>query len=295
PLDPALMKSSDVLRRWTVADSLDTYLIPKWGGGFFSVSDKGMLQCHPAGEGTPCIDVKALVDELSQRGLALPLLVRFSDILRARIEHLNQCFRKAIAEYGYKADYRGVYPIKVNQDRYVVGEIVRYGKPFKYGLEAGSKPELLAVMAMLDTEGALVICNGYKDEEYIETALLATKLGLTVILVVEKPSELAAIRQVSQKVGVKPAIGIRVKLSSRGSGRWEASGGDRSKFGLSAREMLDAVAQLKEWNMLDSFQLLHFHLGSQISSIRSIKNALREAGRFSFELSKQGPRPKHPD
>jgi arginine decarboxylase len=289
------MKSSDVLRRWTVADSLDTYLIPKWGGGFFSVSEKGMLQCHPGGEGTPCIDVKALVDELSQRGLALPLLVRFSDILRARIEHLNQCFRKAIAEYGYKSEYRGVYPIKVNQDRYVVGEIVRYGKPFRYGLEAGSKPELLAVMAMLDTDGALVVCNGYKDEEYIETALLATKLGLTVILVVEKPSELELIRAVALKTGVRPIIGIRAKLSTRGSGRWEASGGDRSKFGLSAREMCEAVTQLRDWGMLDSFQLLHFHLGSQISSIRSVKNALREAGRFYVELHKMGAPLKYLD
>ena len=287
------MKSSDVLRRWTVADSLDTYLIPKWGGGFFSVSEKGSLQCHPGGEGTPTIDIKALVDELSQRGLALPLLVRFSDILRARIELLNENFRKAIAEYGYKGDYRGVYPIKVNQDRYVVGEIVRYGKPYKYGLEAGSKPELLAVMAMLDNEGALVICNGYKDEEYIETALWATKLGHTVILVVEKPSEL--IRNVSLKTGVRPLLGIRAKLSTRGSGRWEASGGDRSKFGLSAREMVEAVQQLKDWGMIDAFQLLHFHLGSQISSIRSVKNALREAGRFFVELHKMGAPLKYMD
>jgi arginine decarboxylase len=289
------MKSSDVLRRWTVADSLDTYLIPKWGGGFFSVSEKGSLQCHPGGEGTPTIDIKALVDELSQRGLALPLLVRFSDILRARIELLNENFRKAIAEYGYKGDYRGVYPIKVNQDRYVVGEIVRYGKPYKYGLEAGSKPELLAVMAMLDNEGALVICNGYKDEEYIETALWATKLGHTVILVVEKPSELELIRNVSLKTGVRPLLGIRAKLSTRGSGRWEASGGDRSKFGLSAREMVEAVQQLKDWGMIDAFQLLHFHLGSQISSIRSVKNALREAGRFFVELHKMGAPLKYMD
>jgi arginine decarboxylase len=289
------MKSSDVLRRWTVADSLDTYLIPKWGGGFFSVSEKGSLQCHPGGEGTPTIDIKALVDELSQRGLALPLLVRFSDILRARIELLNENFRKAIAEYGYKGDYRGVYPIKVNQDRYVVGEIVRYGKPYKYGLEAGSKPELLAVMAMLDNEGALVICNGYKDEEYIETALWATKLGHAVILVVEKPSELELIRNVSLKTGVRPLLGIRAKLSTRGSGRWEASGGDRSKFGLSAREMVEAVQQLKDWGMIDAFQLLHFHLGSQISSIRSVKNALREAGRFFVELHKMGAPLKYMD
>ena len=304
------MKSTDVLRRWAIADSLETYLIRNWGGGYFSISDKGHLVCHPTAETkpvaipgvlpaltdaaaaaqatTPSIDIKALVDELAQRGISLPLLIRFSDILKARIGHLNECFRRAISEYGYKGEYKGVYPIKVNQHRYVVEEIVAYGKPYKYGLEAGSKPELLAVMAMLDTDGALVICNGYKDEEYIETALLASKLGLTVILVVEKPSELALIRQVSQKTGVRPVIGIRAKLSSRGSGRWEASGGDRSKFGLSAREMLDAVATLRDWGMLDCFQLLHFHLGSQISSIRSIKNALREAGRFYVELSKMG-------
>ncbi len=282
------MKSTDVLRRWSVADSLDAYLIRHWGGGYFSINEKGNMVCHPEGEGKPAIDIKALVDELRQRGLSLPLLVRFSDILKARIELLNGCFRKAIAEYGYKGEYKGVYPIKVNQHRNVVEEIVSYGKPYKYGLEAGSKPELLAVMAMLDTDGALVICNGYKDEEYIETALLASKLGLTVIMVVEKPSELPLIKQVSQRVGVRPVIGIRAKLASRGSGRWEASGGDRSKFGLSAREMLDAVQTLREWGMLDTFQLLHFHLGSQISSIRSIKNALREAGRFYVELSRMG-------
>jgi len=282
------MKSTDVLRRWSIADSLDTYLIRNWGGGYFSINDKGHLVVHPAGEGKEAVDVKALVDELLQRGLSLPLLIRFSDILRSRIEQLNECFKKAIQEYGYQGEYKGVYPIKVNQHRYVVEEIVGYGKPYKYGLEAGSKPELLAVMAMLDTEGALVVCNGYKDEEYIETALLASKLDLTVILVVEKPSELDLIRQVSQKTGVRPIIGIRAKLATRGSGRWEASGGDRSKFGLSAREMLDAVQQLREWGMLDCFQLLHFHLGSQISSIRSIKNALREAGRFYVELAKMG-------
>jgi arginine decarboxylase len=282
------MKSTDVLRRWAIPDSLETYLIRNWGGGYFTINERGNLVCHPSADPGKSIDVKALVDELVQRGLSMPLLIRFSDILRSRIELLNGCFRKAISEYGYKAEYKGVYPIKVNQHRYVVEEIVHYGKPYKYGLEAGSKPELLAVMAMLDTDGALVICNGYKDEEYIETALLASKLGLTVILVVEKPSELALIRQVSQKVGVRPAIGIRVKLSTRGSGRWEASGGDRSKFGLSAREIVDAVQQLREWGMLDTFQLLHFHLGSQISSIRSVKNALREAGRFYVELSKLG-------
>jgi arginine decarboxylase len=284
------MKSSDVLRRWSIADSLETYAIRNWGAGFFNINEKGHLSVSPAGEaeGREAIDLKELVDELSQRGISLPLLIRFNDVLKSRITTLNECFRKAIAEYGYKGAYKGVYPIKVNQDRYVVEEIVSYGKPYGYGLEAGSKPELLAVMAMLDAEDSLIICNGYKDEEYLETALLASKLGRTVILVVEKPSELELIRQVSTRVGVKPNIGIRAKLATRGSGRWESSGGDRSKFGLSAREMLDAVATLKEWGMLESFVLLHFHLGSQISSIRSVKNALREAGRFFVELAKMG-------
>jgi arginine decarboxylase len=282
------MKSSDVLRRWTVADSMETYAVRNWGSPYFNINERGNLAVTPAGDGKDPIDMKELVDELQQRGISLPLLIRFSDILKSRIDLLNDAFRKAITEYGYKADYRGVYPIKVNQHRYVVEEIVNYGKPYKYGLEAGSKPELLAVMAMLDQEDGLVVCNGYKDEEYVETALLCSKLGRTVILVVEKPSELELIKNVSAKVGVKPMIGIRAKLATRGSGRWESSGGDRSKFGLSAREMLDAVAQLREWNMLDSFVLLHFHLGSQISSIRSVKNALREAGRFFVELYKLG-------
>jgi arginine decarboxylase len=290
------MKSTDVLRRWSIGDSLETYAIRNWGGGYFSINDKGNVIVHPAGEGKDNIDMKELVDELAQRGISLPLLIRFSDILKSRIELINDCFRRAIQEYGYRGDYKGVYPIKVNQHRYVVEEIVSYGKPYNYGLEAGSKPELLAVMAMLEPDtNALVICNGYKDEEYIETALYASKLGHTVILVVEKPSELELIRQVSQKIGVKPLIGIRAKLATRGSGRWESSGGDRSKFGLSAREMLDAMQLLKDWDMLDSFQLVHFHLGSQISSIRSVKNALREAGRFYVGLSKMGAKLKYLD
>jgi arginine decarboxylase len=281
------MKSSDVLRRWTIADSMDTYAVRNWGSPYFTINDKGNVQVMPSGNGV-AIDLKELVEELHQRGIQPPLLIRFNEILRTRIAQLNEAFLKAIAEHGYKGSYRGVYPIKVNQDKYVVETIVNCGRPYRYGLEAGSKPELLAVMAMLDSEDGLIICNGYKDEEYVQTALLTSKLGRTVILVVEKPSELELIRQVAQKVGVKPTIGIRAKLATRGSGRWESSGGDRSKFGLSAREMVDAVAALKEWGMIDCLKLLHFHLGSQISSIRSIKNALREAGRFYVELYKLG-------
>jgi arginine decarboxylase len=276
------------MRRWSIADSMDTYLIRNWGQGFFSASERGNLLVHPSGPELGAIDLKELVDELVRRGISPPLLIRFSDILRARVAELNEAFRRAISEYGYQSTYKGVYPIKVNQDRFVVQEIVAQGRAYDYGLEAGSKPELLAVMAMLDNESALVICNGYKDEEYIETALLASKLGRTIIMVVEKPSELELIQRISERVGVRPRIGIRAKLSTRGSGRWEQSGGDRAKFGLSSREILEAVQFLREAQLLDCLELIHFHLGSQISAIRNFKNALREASRFYVELRKMG-------
>ena len=282
-------------RRWAIADSAETYNIRSWGGEYFGVNSVGNIAATPNGSGAPAIDLKELVDEVRKRGIGLPLLIRFSDILKNRIIELNEAFRRAIAEYGYKGAYKGVYPIKVNQDRYVVEEITRAGRPFHYGLEAGSKPELLAVMAMLEDEEALIICNGYKDEEYVETALLASKLGRTVILVVEKASELPLIADIAQRSGVKPRIGMRAKLATRGAGRWEASGGDRSKFGLTSREMIEAVDFLKAKNLLSSFELLHFHLGSQISSIRSVKNAMREAGRFFVELHKMGAPLKYLD
>jgi arginine decarboxylase len=214
--------------------------------------------------------------------------LRFSDILRARIELLCSAFTSAIREYGYGGQYRGVYPIKVNQNRTVVEEIIEYGRPFHYGLEAGSKPELLAIMAIHTDDESLIICNGYKDEEYIETALLASKMGKTVILVIEKPSELDQIHKVAERVKIKPSLGIRARLSSRGAGRWEQSGGDFSKFGLSAAEMVDAIGKLKAWGEVDCIKLLHFHLGSQISAIKSVKNALREAGRLYCEMHKLG-------
>ena len=304
--------SGTIPRRWSIADSREVYAVRQWGGRYFDINDSGQLVAFPTGPGssplaaaslsgaTPpsvaavgpadlsCIDLKELVDEVRQRGIGLPLLIRFPEILKHRIVELNQAFGSAIAEYGYKGNYRGVYPIKVNQDRYVVEQIVEYGRPYHYGLEAGSKPELLTVMAMLDDEQALIICNGYKDEEYVESALLASKLGRNIILVVEKFSELPLIATIARRNNIRPRIGIRAKLATRGSGRWEASGGDRSKFGLSSREMLEAMRYLADEGLLDSFELLHFHLGSQISSIRSIKNAMREAGRFFVELSKMG-------
>ncbi len=282
------MSQAKLPRRWTVQDSRELYNVTNWSNGYFGINDAGHLVMHPEGAPGPSLDVKELVDEVGTRGIGLPLLIRFSNILKARIVELNEAFRKAIADYGYGAPYKGVYPIKVNQHKYIVEEIVHYGRQYHYGLEAGSKPELLAVMAMMDDPEALIVCNGYKDEEYVESALYASKLGRTVIMVVEKMSELALIRSVSERTGIKPRIGMRAKLATRGSGHWEASGGDRSKFGLTAQELMEAIAYLREHEMLDSFELLHFHLGSQISAIRSVKDALREAVRFYCELHKLG-------
>ncbi len=286
------MATTTMLQRWTVADSLELYNVRSWGNAYFSINEKGNVSVLRPGTSdtaaTPAIDMKELVDEVRQRGIGLPLLIRFPHILKARVVELNEAFQRAINEYGYTGLYRGVYPIKVNQDRYIVEKLVESGRPYHYGLEAGSKPELLAVMAMLEDEEALVICNGYKDEEYIETALMCSTLGRVVVLVVEKPSELKLIAEISERTGIRPRIGVRARLSSRGSGHWEASAGDRSKFGLGARDMVEAIETMREHNLLDCFELLHFHLGSQISSIRSVKNALREAARTYVELHKMG-------
>ena len=282
------MAASSMSRRYTAADSLDLYNLRGWGNNYFSVSDAGCILVHPGGPGTQAIDLKELVDEVRERGISPPLLIRFSEIIKARVVELNEAFGRAIAEYGYQGAYRGVYPIKVNQDRYLVERLVQYGRPYHFGLEAGSKPELLAVMAMLEDEGALIVCNGYKDVEYIETALWASKLGRHVVLVVEKPSELQLIHQIASRTGVRPRIGIRSRLSAKGAGHWEASGGDRSKFGLTGRDLLQAIEYLREHGLLDCFELLHFHLGSQISSIRSVKDGLREAAQVYANLAQLG-------
>ena len=285
----------DVMKPWTALDSQELYAINNWGQGLFSIGPQGTVLAHPLAvsveEPGPGIDMKELADDLAKRGITTPLLIRFPDMLTQRIGALNDAFNKAIAEYDYEGSYQGVYPIKVNQDFHVVRKVVRGGAKFNYGLEAGSKPELLAAMAMIGNGGSpksLLICNGYKDEDYVETALLASKLGRTVVLVVEKPSELPMIHRVSQRTGIAPTIGVRVKLSARGAGRWEQSGGDRSKFGLSSREILDLVDYMRQHDLLDRLQMLHFHLGSQISAIRSVKTALREATRFYVELVRLG-------
>ncbi len=273
---------------WTVADSAELYGIKDWGRAYFTVSEQGTVVVHPAGPEAGRIDLKDLVQDVTRRGIGLPLLFRFSDILKSRVTELHETFNRAITELNYKNHYRGVYPIKVNQYRYVVEEIVGVGRPYHYGLEAGSKPELLAVMAMVDDEEALIVCNGYKDEEYITTALMTSKLGRNVIIVVEKFSELALVTSIAAKLNVRPRIGMRAKLATRGAGRWEASGGERSKFGLSTREIIQGIEYLKSVDQLSCLELLHFHLGSQISAIRSIKNALREACRFFVEVVRMG-------
>jgi arginine decarboxylase len=264
--------------------ALALYNVRGWGKGYFSISDAGNMVVHPQGPGTASIDLKELVDEVRGRGIGLPLLIRFSEIVQARVRELNEGFLEVIEEAGYGGTYRGVYPIKVNQDRYLVEKLVEFGRPYHFGLEAGSKPELLAVMALLEDEEALIVCNGYKDEEYVETALLASKLGRHVILVAEKPSELRLIHKIAEQTGVRPRIGIRARLATPGAGHWQASGGDRSKFGLSARELVEAVDYLRSVDRLGCFELLHFHLGSQVPAIRSIRDALREAVRIYVDL-----------
>lgn len=285
----------DSLRPWTVNDSVELYNVRGWGHGFFDINELGHAIIRPRGPSGPSIDLKELVDDLGQRDITLPLLVRFSDVLQVRIEQINQAFNDAIREHDYQGRYFGVYPIKVNQQRHVVEEIVHFGRPFNYGLEAGSKPELLAVLALLDSNESLVICNGYKDAEYIDMVLLATKAGRTIIPVIEKFSELELLVERSALMGVRPRVGMRIKLSTRGSGRWQESGGDRSKFGLSATELMQAVELLRRHDMLDCFELLHFHLGSQITDIRTIKAGLVESGRIYVELVKGGAQLKYVD
>ncbi|RMH17201.1 MAG: biosynthetic arginine decarboxylase [Acidobacteria bacterium] len=273
-------------RRWSRTAAGELYGIDAWGRGFIGINDRGHIEVGP--DDGPRIDLKALVDEVRERGIELPLLLRFSDLLKARIEALHDAFHRAIEAYDYEGEYRGVYPIKVNQDRRLVQDLLDYGRPYHYGLEAGSKPELLAVLAMLDDPHALVVCNGYKDEDYVETALLGSRLGPRIVLVVEKPSELRLIARLAERLGVRPSIGMRARLSTRGAGHWQASGGDRSKFGLNARELLEGVSFLRAAGLLDCFVLLHFHLGSQISSIRTVKDALREAGWLYVNLVRMG-------
>jgi len=280
---------------WSAQDAQALYGVDRWGRGYFSVNDAGHLAVHPTHDPNIQIDLKDLVDQLRQRDLQPPLLIRFTDILRHRLTEIANAFDSAIKEMQYKGGYCCVYPIKVNQQRHVVQEILAFGKEHGFGLEAGSKPELLAVMAMVEDETTPIICNGFKDEQFIEAVILATKLGKNIIPVVEKFSELKLIVRYAKEHGVRPQIGIRVKLATKGSGRWEQSGGVHSKFGLFVGEVLEAVNYLREQNMLDCLNLLHFHLGSQITTIAPIKRAVIEMVRTYAELHKAGAGLKYID
>tara|TARA_R110002096_G_scaffold16898_12_gene58138 strand:- start:79618 stop:81531 length:1914 start_codon:yes stop_codon:yes gene_type:complete len=273
---------------WSSSDSAECFGIDRWGRGHFSINGKGNVEVSTRPESIATADLFEVVEDLRARGYDAPVLLRFSDILRTRIEELNRAFAQAISDCRYQASYRGVFPIKVNQARTVVEEIVHFGSPFHYGLEAGSKAELMAILAVHKDSEALIVCNGYKDDAYVEMALLGGQLGATIILVVEKPSELHRIHRVSEKLGIPASYGIRVKISTPGAGKWQLSGGDLSKFGLTPTEILEATEFLREWGQLDNLRLMHFHLGSQISAIRSIKTALREAAVLYTELRKLG-------
>jgi arginine decarboxylase len=276
---------------WTIRDSLDLYNVLNWGSGFFAINDAGDVAVRPKTGDERSIDLLELVENLGRRGVHTPLLIRFNDILDSRVRGLNGCFREAIEELDYRGTYRGVYPIKVNQQRHVVEGLIEFGAPEKMGLEAGSKPELLIALAQLDTPGALIICNGYKDRAYVETALLAQRLGRTPIIVIDRFNEIDLVLKTSRELGIRPQLGIRVRLSTKGAGRWVESTGDHSKFGLSSMEIVAAIDRLAEEDMLDCVELMHFHIGSQITAARAHKEALSEASRIFVGLHEMGASP----
>lgn len=283
------MKNAFLHGRWTPEDSARLYGLPDWGQGFFRVNDKGHVVVTPTKEPALAIDLLELVRGLHDRGLGAPVLVRFTDILRRRLEELSSAFTRAIAEHDYKGGYKCVYPIKVNQQRHVVEEIRDLGASLGYGLEAGSKPELLAVLGMSENRPDMpIVCNGFKDDEFIETVILATKLGRNIIPVVEKFSELELIVKHAQRYDVRPQIGVRIKIAAKGSGRWEGSSGVRSKFGLFISELLTVLDYLRKHDMLDCLRMLHFHIGSQICDIRNLKNAINELTHIYTELRRLG-------
>ena len=275
------------MKKWSIEDSREMYNIKGWGASYFDINEEGNVSVSPCKDEAQ-IDLREIVDELSLRDVTPPLLLRFPDILDNRIEKTANCFKRAAEEYEYKAQNFIIYPIKVNQMQPVVEEIISHGRKFNLGLEAGSKPELHAVIAVQCQSDSLIICNGYKDQSYIELALLAQKMGKRIFIVVEKLNELEIIARAAKKLNVKPNLGIRIKLASSGSGKWAESGGDASKFGLTSSELLDALRILDEKGLHDSLRLIHFHIGSQITKIRRIQTALREAAQFYINLHKMG-------
>jgi arginine decarboxylase len=276
------------MTKWNIEESRELYNIRGWGLGYFDINNKGHIVVQPQDESHHSIDLKELVEDIQAKGYSLPALIRFSDILKTSITKLANAFDESIKKYNYEGAYHGVYPIKVNQQRQVVEEIVKFGRPFNFGLEAGSKPELHAILAIMDNPEALLICNGYKDETFIRLALMSQKLGKKVFIVVERPDELEIIDRVAKEINIQPNIGLRIKLISSGQGRWAESGGEYSKFGLNSMELVDALEFAEQRGIKNCIRLIHFHLGSQITNIRRIKNSLKEVGRFYAELCKAG-------
>jgi arginine decarboxylase len=273
---------------WDVESAISTYNVEGWGGGYFTVNEKGNVVARPLQENGGSIDILAVVEEARNRGLGFPLVIRFQDLLRHRVEAVNCAFQAAISEFQYRGAYRGVFPIKVNQLREVIEEIVDAGQPFHFGLEAGSKPELVAALAMHKDPESLIICNGYKDPAYIRIALMGRKLGKKVVIVVEKLEELEQTIRAAKEVGVEPHIGIRVRLYNKGAGKWAPSGGENAKFGLDTTGLVSASEMLKKAGLAHALKLVHFHVGSQVPDISTIKKAVREAARYYSKLAKLG-------
>src|ERR1700761_6114306 len=283
-----MSQSKETTPPWNVDASRTLYNIQNWGAKYFDINDAGHVIAKPLQDAGASVDVTDVIEEAKSRGLKFPLLIRFQDILRHRVEAINKAFHNSIAEFNFQGKYRGVFPIKVNQLREVVEEILDAGKPFNFGLEVGSKPELFAGLAMQSQQGSLIICNGYKDALFIRMALMGIKLGKRVIMVVEKLEELKQIITVSRQMGVEPMVGIRARLLSKGAGKWADSGGENAKFGLNTVELLAATEMLRAEKMDHCFKLLHFHIGSQVPDILTIKKAGQHAARFYATLYKMG-------
>ena len=283
-----MSNSTDATPHWNTEAARNLYNIHRWGAKYFDINDAGEVVAKPLQDAGTSVEISDVIEEARGRGLKFPLLIRFQDILRHRVESINLAFRSSITEFNYQGKYRGVFPIKVNQLREVVEEILDAGKPFDFGLEVGSKPELFAGLALQNQIGSLIICNGYKDAEFIKMALLGTKLGKRVIMVVEKLEELRQIISVSKQLGVEPVVGIRARLLSKGAGKWAESGGENAKFGLSTAEILAATEMLKAENLGHCLKLIHFHIGSQVPDILTVKKAVQEATRFYAKLRKMG-------
>jgi len=275
-------------KKWTTEDSRELYNVEGWGIGYFDVNQKGHVVVHPTREPERGIDLFDFAQDMEAQGMQLPLLLRFSDILRTRVETLTNRFQNAIREFGYEGGYTTVYPIKVNQQRHVVEEIAEFGRPFGVGLEVGSKPEMMAVLALSERTDHIIVCNGYKDEEYVRLALMGQKLGHQVLIVVEKISEVELLLRVAADLGVEPTLGVRIKLSTAGAGKWSQSAGEKSKFGLNSAQLVKVLEMLEQAGKMDVLKLIHFHLGSQIPDIRNIKQGMAEVARYYVELRQLG-------